>query len=83
MTTNHSLQGIYQFGSTPIYLAWQPVDELFMFKRLHLGTPVGSYNTMQNFSTPIEVVFLHITLLHLGWLSTDTIPSDLYPELFI
>ena len=83
MTNNRDLQGIYQYGASLIYLAWQPVDKLFMFKRLRIGTAVGSYSTMHNFSAPMSIIFLHLDLLHLGWLSTDTIPSDLYPELFI
>lgn len=80
---NVNLQGLYQFGTKVIYLAWEPANEHFMFKDLFIGTPVGSYSSMKYFAAPPQLFFTRLNLLHLGWLSTDTIPSDLYPELFI
>ena len=83
MTNPQDLQGIYQFGTHIIYLAYQPVDEIYMYKPLTIGTSIGGYSSMVTFKTLPSLFFLHLTPLIIGWLPTSAIPSDLYPELFI
>ena len=78
-----ALQGLYRYGSDVIYIAWEPVNEVYMYRRLRIGDSVGSYSYMRKFATNFSLVLLHLAPLALGWLPTSAIPSDLYPELFI
>ena len=83
MTNPQDLQGLYQFGNNVIYLAWEPVNEVYMYRPIFIGDEVKSYSYMRQFSTPFDLVLLYITRLVIGWLPASAIPSDLYPELFI
>ena len=83
MTNPIDLQGLYLFSGRVIYLAWEPVNEVYMYKSLTIGTSIDGYSSMANLYIPFSNFFLLITPLVLGWLSTSAIPSDLYPELFI
>lgn len=83
MINPQALQGLYRYGADIIYLAWEPVDEVYMYRRIRVGDSVGSYTYMRKFTTNFSLIFLHLEPLQLGWLPTSAIPSDLYPELFI
>ena len=83
MTNPQDLQGLYQYGNDVIYLAWEPVNEVYMYKRLRIGDSIGSYAYMRKFITNFSLVFLNLDPLVIGWLPTSAVPSDLYPELFI
>ena len=82
-TSKVSLQGIYKRDSTIYYIAWNPVGEYFKIKKLHIGTPVGSYSSMNVLLHARPFNELGLIPIYLGHLLPDTIPSDLYPELFI
>ena len=84
MTNPLDLQGLYLFSGRAIYLAWEPANEVYMYKSLVIGTSIDGYSSMTNLYIPFNnFFFLLITPLVLGWLPNSAIPSDLYPELFI
>ena len=83
MTNPQALQGLYRYGTDVIYLAWEPVNEVYMYRRLRVKDSVGSYFYMRKFTTDFSLVFMHLEPLKLEWLPNSAIPPDLYPELFI
>lgn len=83
MTNPQALQGLYRYGVNVIYLAWEPIEEVYMYRQLRVGDYVRGYFYMRKFTTNFSLIFMHLEPLQLGWLPTSAIPSDLYPELFI
>jgi len=83
ISSNISLQGIYRNPKVIIYLAWEPNNKCFKYKILEIGTCIGSCDSMRNFGTAFSLIYEMLKPLRLGVLSSDIIPSDLYPELFI
>jgi len=80
---NVALQGIYKKASAIYYIAWNPVGERFNFKVLHIGTPIGSYSSMNVFLHTYSFDELGLIPIYLVHLLPSAVPSDLYPELFI
>lgn len=75
-------QGVYKhFNGELIFVVYQPVDERYMFKYLRLGDTVGGYDS--GYKYVFETLLKHCTCLAPGWLPTDAVVSDIYPELFI
>ena len=78
--TNVDLQGLYQVKNYIYYIAYHPINNKFMYKILSTNTLIQGYDTMLTLG---ETIPKYLKPVALGWLSNDTKPSDIYPELFI
>lgn len=79
-------QGLYLYDGTLVYLAYHPVVSKYYIRVLKLGSYIGGYSYMECL-TGIEYKSfnnLHTLIpLKLGWMSNETVVSNLYPEYFI
>lgn len=75
-------QGVYRhFSGTIMFVIYQPVDERYMIKYICAGDTVGDYSS--GYRPIVRSLLRQCTCLIPGWLPTDTVVSDIYPELFI
>lgn len=76
-------QGLYLSPAYGVvYVAYQPVDAYWMYRRLHIGATISVYSDMRRFNP--DSIFAHnLKLLVEGHLPNSSIPSAIYPELFI
>ena len=70
-------QGIYTIQISPIitgfyYIAWNFVDEVWMFKPLKTGTAIEGYSTFTKLPKT-HFASLTYTPIYLGWLSNNVI----------